>query len=409
MKLAILTLLALPAFGVAASPFQAPFADLTYPQALERACAEGRMLLLAFETDRSLQRKSADPVWSDPRVAEWIERKAVALRLGLERDATLAARLAVRFPGTVVFVDGEGREYGRTALHRGATTFLQEALFHCSRGAPLARVQPTFTGDRDDPTDRQRHGDALRDAGFLEEALTEYLWCWDEGHIRSLAYIGVHGSFLVSDLRELAQVLPAAREAMDSRRVALSERVLDANASEADAGRVAMDLVALDERFFEEPSRSVADLEAVVARGDELAFVRRFLGVQLRAALLAERRYDLLLATNSDPVAGLERLAQRLERRRERRELRPDEIGNAVSAGTLWLEACAGAGRTADALAIAESVLRVDAGPTTWAELIHACARAHAFELGRGFVGRARRELTPDQLPAVEGAASYLR
>jgi tetratricopeptide (TPR) repeat protein len=394
--------------GAPAGAAQSPFVDLTYEQALERACAEGRVLMLDFTRgDPRLREHRQRTIWSDPRVIDWIESEAVALELDLERDLERAARLAVRWP-TTVFLDGEGREFGRSAAFADAAGFLQEARFHSSR-EPVERAAPVFSGDPDDPMDRGQHADALRAAGFLEEALVEYLWCWDEGVARSRAYAGVHGSFLVGGLRKLAQVLPQTREAMESRRAELSERVLRPGATQMDSVQVAMDIVALDQRFFEEPARSVADYEAVLACGDELADARRALAVQIQEPLLEARRYDLLLAGNPDPLEGFERLAKRLERRGARRDLRPEEIENAVSLAALWFEACAGVGRREDALALADGVLRIDGGPLTWAELIRRCARAEAHELGRELLDRARIALTAEQLPAVEAAATYLR
>lgn len=402
-------LLAVGSAGTQVAQAQSPFVELTYEQALERACAEGRVLMLDFaRSDPRAKAHRQRAIWSDPRVVEWIAREAVALELDLQRDVERAARLAVRWP-TTVFLDGEGRELGRSAAFADAAGFLQEALYHTSRERPVERAAPVFSGNPNDPMARGQHADALRENGFLEEALAEYLWCWDEGIARSRAYAGVHGSFLVSDLRELAQVLPQARAAMETRRAELSERVLTPRATKADSVQVAMDIVALDQRFFEEPARSLADFEAVVACGDELADVRRALAVQIQEPLLEARRYDLLLAYNPDPASGFERVAKRLERRRERRELRPEEIENSVAQGALWLEACAGVGRRGDALSLADDVVRIDCGPLTWAELIRRCARAEAHELGRELLARARAALTAEQLPAVEAAATYLR
>lgn len=384
---------------------QSPFRDLTYEQALERACAEDRVVVLEFRAPvQPGGRKTLDPRWSDSQVLGWVEREAVAIELDLEREAVLAARLAVRWPATVV-VDAQGRELGRVGRGR----LLQELIFHGSREQPLERVPPEFHGDGDDPSERGRHGDALRDAGFLEEALAEYLWCWDEGLKHSQAYLGVRGSFLMSDLRELAQVLPEVRAAMESRRAAAAARVLDPGATTEEAMRVALDLTTLDQGFFEQPSRTLIEFAAVVARGDELAPARRVLASQLGDTMLEERRYDLLLVSHDDPVAGVARLARRLETRSKRRDLRPEEVENAVETGALWFEACAGVGRRDDALAIAADVLRIDARPTVHAELIQRCARAEAHELGHELVRRARETLTAEQLPSVEAAATYLR
>lgn len=231
--------------GLGTTP-QSPFSDLTYEAALERACAEARVVVLDFRSPVPPGGvKVLSARWSDPQVREWVEREAVAIELDLEREAVRAARLGVQRPTTVV-VDAQGRELGRVA--RGE--LLQELIYHASREQPLARVAPAYAGDVDDPKGRHRHGEVLREAGFLEEALAEYLWCWDEGLAHKPSYVGVRGSFLLIDLRELARVLPEARAAMETRRLALAVCAQDPGASAVDAGRAATDLATLDERFF---------------------------------------------------------------------------------------------------------------------------------------------------------------
>jgi hypothetical protein len=65
---------------------------------------------------------------------------------------------------------------------------------------------------------RYRLGDELARSGRPDEALTEYLWCFDEGMIRVPSFSGVRVSFLLGSLKRLARNFPPARAALLERR-----------------------------------------------------------------------------------------------------------------------------------------------------------------------------------------------
>src|SRR5258705_11611195 len=69
-----------------------------------------------------------------------------------------------------------------------------------------------------DPMLRSHHADALARDGRNEEALAEYLWCFDHGLDGHPEFTGVRLSFLLSSLARLGAVHPPARQAMEERR-----------------------------------------------------------------------------------------------------------------------------------------------------------------------------------------------
>jgi len=131
--LAVLAVLALAAMscGRAESvpaPVHAPFSDLTYEQGLERARVDDRVLLLDFTATWCPPCQAMEETtWPHADVKAWIERKAVALQIDVDREFQLAATLGVRSMPTIVFVNGEGRELGRFVGYRDAEGFLEEA------------------------------------------------------------------------------------------------------------------------------------------------------------------------------------------------------------------------------------------------------------------------------------------
>lgn len=389
---------------------RSPFLDLTYDEALAQACEDDRSVLLFFTEDSSVPCELMErSTWGDARVAGWIERECVAIRVDVDRDVERAMRLAVRHAPTLVFLDGQGRERGRLNGYVDAQAFLTRATGF-GRGADVReRVAPSFGGDPSDPMQREHHGDALLRAGFLEEALAEYLWCWDEGLEHSPSFVGVRGSFLLGDLRDLAVGLPVETDAaMEARRAEARARLFDPAADARALHHAAMDLHALDRSYFEDLSRSIEDYEAVLAAGDSLARAGRALAGLLLEELIELGRYDLVLQANPDAVAQFQRMVERLERRRARRDLRRVEIDSLIRLGARWVEACSGAGRPDDARSIANGVLSITTGTSAWIELLGGCERAGAEELARSLHARARRELAAEELEAVDAAASWL-
>jgi thiol:disulfide interchange protein len=109
-------------------PIEAPFVDLTYEQALERAHADGRVLLLDFTASWCPPCKAMEAsTWHEPDVVAWIEREAVALKLDVDREFKRAAQMGVSGVPTIVFVSGEGRELGRFSGYRDPAGFLEQA------------------------------------------------------------------------------------------------------------------------------------------------------------------------------------------------------------------------------------------------------------------------------------------
>jgi hypothetical protein len=131
---------------------------------------------------------------------------------------------------------------------------LELATRAAESGTNVAAV-PVGKIDRALVQKRYENGKQLARAGNHAGALNEFLWCYDEGMVEVASFIGVRGSFLLSDIERLASSFPPAREALIER----------CDAAERRASKDATD------------SRAVRDFAALCgALGDNVRLVRLF-------------------------------------------------------------------------------------------------------------------------------------
>lgn len=78
-------------------------------------------------------------------------------------------------------------------------------------------------GDSNDSDLRSDLARAYQDAGLYEEALEQFLWCFDEGPKYAIndTWSGVRISFLLGYIQDLAEVYPPAMDALVERRDSL--------------------------------------------------------------------------------------------------------------------------------------------------------------------------------------------
>ncbi|MEO5959275.1 MAG: hypothetical protein ABIR80_09175, partial [Opitutaceae bacterium] len=130
---------------------------------------------------------------------------------------------------------------------------------------------------------RYELGKALARADQSAEALTEFLWCFDEGMVR-MPGLETRASSVLYDIRELGGRYPPAKAALIEHRDRAEATV---QASQMPVGTPAYDVIILNDALGES-SRSLALY-------DRLPPANRFraaLGRQLFAQFLAVKRYD---------------------------------------------------------------------------------------------------------------------
>ena len=215
------------------------FHDLSLDEAAERAVAEDKVVFVDFFAAWCAPCNVMDATtFQDPDVAAWLEEKTVALKIedeANETNETLAKRYGVRSFPNYVFISPNGNVMDRITGVRWPKEFIRdgesiiqgENVIDRARAA-LAEVSPQ------NPVLRTRLADAYAEMGQDEDALREYLWCFDEGEKHLGVYRSVRLSYLLREIERLGHRYPPAREALVERRQRAEQRIVDGSAESDD-------------------------------------------------------------------------------------------------------------------------------------------------------------------------------
>jgi thiol-disulfide isomerase/thioredoxin len=242
--------------GTTAMADEGLFRDLSLDRARAAATKEGKQLILIdFYTVWCEPCKKLDQTTlKDEEVRDWLTREAVCLKVDAEKNEVLAEEYRVNAYPTLILLRPDGTEIDHLVGYRDAKRFLADARDALAGNDTLSRARKKLDGpERYNPMVRMSYGDALAQNGRFEDALSEYLWCFDHGLEHNRAFTGVRGSFLLSRINQLARNHPAAgdelRKRRDNAREALEGRRGDFNA--------AMDFTSLN-RTLKEPEQTLA-------------------------------------------------------------------------------------------------------------------------------------------------------
>lgn len=218
------------------------FHDLSYEEAAALAAADEKIVIIDFFTTWCLPCKEMDrTTFQDPEVAAWLAEHAIALKVDAEENETneaLAARFGVKSFPNYVYLTPEGELLDRITGKKDSGEFLELSASVIAGDNAVIRAQRTLAqGDENDPMLRMRLADAYREMARYDEALREYLWCFDEGAEHDPAYSGVRLSFLLGYIGRLGTSYPPAREALVERRDGAKQRILDGETGD-EAARV---------------------------------------------------------------------------------------------------------------------------------------------------------------------------
>ena len=172
----------------------------------------------------------------DPKVLAWFDEHAVPVSIDSRRRTDLIERFFSRltrgsFDPTepafvVVSATGGYLNFWLGYANSDELTSMGGAVLN--RPTTVSRVKAALANSKSrDPTSRAFLGSAYATWGRHEDALREYLWCFDEGHIVQPAFIGVRSSFLITNIANLGKVYPAARTALELRRDSFLDEILN--------------------------------------------------------------------------------------------------------------------------------------------------------------------------------------
>lgn len=300
------------------------FHDLTFDEAVDRAAVEDKLVFVDFFTTWCVPCKEMDATtFQDARVAAWLREHTVALKVDAEAHETLAERYGVSSYPNYVFVSAQGELLDRLTGKRTPDQLI-DAGESVRRGEnAVSRAKSALAaGNPNDPMLRMDLGDAYRAMGQDEAALTEYLWCFDEGEQHTQGFHGVRLSFLLSRIKRLGHRYPPAMTALFERRRAAEQRIVDGSAEYDDISvfssiNRALDenetTIALYDRVKEAGRLSARTLEAFANRCfDLLADAKRYERIVAEYDVVArvDQRFELyesVMASLEDPDAMLEK------------------------------------------------------------------------------------------------------
>lgn len=365
------------------------FRAITFDQAKAAAQDEKKVVLIDFFTAWCGPCKKLDETtWKDEGVVKWIGDHCVALKLDAEKNADLAKSFHVEAYPTVLLLKADGSVIDRMVGYKDAKEFLSDANDALAGKDSLKRAKEKLAGHEKDPMEREHFADELARAGKYEEALAEYLWCFDEGKA-SVGYGGVRLSFLLSDIEELGRKYPAAIKAMEQRRDAAEARVRSGTITFDDLA----DAVALNEHLGAE-RRSLALFDDVKEAGPIKGMARMAFFLHLKEQLRQAKRYEDLLGLLDHPVKYVTGQIQQYKFTKQMSEARggkdePEDPelsadsflkSHTIEDGARIFEALVATKRDPEADQVAEVLVAFDATGKTYAALIKAADRAGAAE-----------------------------
>jgi RNA polymerase sigma factor (sigma-70 family) len=291
--------------------------------------------------------------------AKALETSKVALKAAADERAAVEAKLR----------ESETRLAAQSQRTAAAEEDVDKLLkgMKTLQAVPAAVAPPPVPITHDVVQARYKRAQELARSGLAEEALQEFLWCYDEGMPRISSYVGVRNSFLLGEIEKLG---PAGLAALQERRSAAEKRML---AGEKDLNAT-MDFAAINRVLKQDDfTMSVYDQ---LPTGDS------------RRKTLASAAYELLISTqryaDAAQARGYASMASLFELTTVERPLpanappglRQGQREYAIESTAKNIEVLAGAGDLANARKLAAKLIEYDGSPETKASIQRHAARA---------------------------------
>jgi thioredoxin 1 len=209
---------------IAATQADGPFGELGFEAAAAKAKSENKLLVVDFTANWCPPCKRMDELtWPDAALGKWLFERAVAIQVDVDEQTDLARKFGFTAVPTVIVLRND-EELGRFTGFRGPEDVLKwgESLLLSAIPADLvpesdaealsaALVRAVVAGNAAEA----HHVSAQKEmkAGRFAEALEDFLKTWDYSR-NSKGWMGVRHSYLLSDIRKLADVHAPAKEAL---------------------------------------------------------------------------------------------------------------------------------------------------------------------------------------------------
>lgn len=209
-------------FVMAAQALAAPpvFDQRPFAEAQAAAEKDGRLFLVKGTAVWCGPCKRMDATtWVDAKVVQWVKENAIAVALDVDKQKEQARQLNIRSMPTLIAFKG-GRELGRVIGYQTPEKLLgwlrqMEKTAGGSRGgskdaessSPRREAGGAPRGDREalaSAEARLRRASDLKRQGKFPEAAEEFAWLWRNIPSEARGLMGVRGSFMAVEMRELA-------------------------------------------------------------------------------------------------------------------------------------------------------------------------------------------------------------
>jgi thiol-disulfide isomerase/thioredoxin len=378
------------ALMLAPSCAEGPFQDLSVEPALVAAKRDNKIVMIDFFTTWCGPCKKLDATtWKDPEVLKWLGEKTVALRIDAEKEKELAAKHRIKAYPTMLFLKPDGSEMDRIVGYKGPKEFLSQANDALAGKNALTRAKEKLVGYEENPMARGNYADVLADAGRYEEALQEYLWCFDNGK-KSLGYGGVRLSFLLGDIARLGKDYPPAIKALEERRDAAETRLGVGSDSPDDAAEA----VAIN-RELDASKRNLELYDRLRGSKPLAQNLRAIFGRAILEPLVDAQRYEEIVDLFDNPegyVTGHIKLLKTMPKLNggedEAIKKAQEEAGRYMMEKTVhdcarMYEALLGADRRTVAAKVADHLIEFCPTGYTYSTLVLSATRARANDVAR--------------------------
>ena len=282
-----------------------------------------------------------------------------------ERLAEAEARIESR---ETVAVEAQSRESGVS----GFVPSRQSIVSTDVAATALSNERPQTA----DVEARWKEAQRLHDEGYLEEALSEYLWLLDTGMRDNVRFAGLRSSILLARIKSIGEVMPNAIAELKLRRDRIEEAIMTGQESDL-LGHLDVNLWARLNASFDEPSRSLAVLDRT--EDEEL---RENLRRSLRKELIGAQRYQEALLPGESSRALMQ--FDFTKNREPSDDVPPEEVDAhkvrirryAIKTLVESIEVLAGAGEPLEAIELAERLLEFDSDVDTVDLLTESLRRA---------------------------------
>lgn len=295
-----------------------PFEDLPLDKALEKAGKENKVVMIDFFTTWCGPCKMLDrSTWPNADVKKLLKEKAISLKVDAEKNRELSMKYRISSYPQIVFIKPDGTEIDRIVGFLPPETFVKDAAGPLAGKDRVTAKRELLTKSPNDPMARLQLADALAQRGKPDEALAEYLWCYDFGTQHRPEFASMRYSSLLGKIAQLSRAYPPATQALEERRATAVEQLMAPLADSPPVGAVksaesqnkvrdAAVTVLMIDRAMARPANALNVYDSLKSRHDARSVARQAMAMQIVDLLWSARRYDDIVTDAGDAMQRLD-------------------------------------------------------------------------------------------------------